>query len=71
MLCTMPDNDANFSIRIKLIKYYSSYHIAKNEPISKSRLKKSERSIWQRRFWEHCTQNEVDYRAHINYIPLL
>ena len=70
MLCTMPDNDANFSIRIKLIKYYFSYHIAKNEPISKSRRKKEERGIWQRRFWEHCIRDEADYRAHIDYIHM-
>lgn len=50
MLCTMPNNDADFSKHIKLIKYYFSYHIAKTESISNSRLKKSERGIWQRRF---------------------
>ena len=71
MLCTMPDNDANFSIRIKLIKYYFSYHIAKTEYLSNSRRKKEERDIRQRRFWEHCIRDEGDYRAHINYIPLL
>nr|WP_265089682.1 hypothetical protein [Psychrobacter okhotskensis] len=71
MLCTMPNNDADFSKRIKLIKYYFSYHIAKTEYISNSRLKKSERGIWQRRFWEHCIRDEADYRAHIDYIPAI
>lgn len=70
MLCTMPHNDANFSIRIKLIKYYFSYHIDRNETISNSRLKKNERGIWQRRFWEHCIRDEADYIAHINYIHM-
>ena len=41
MLCTMPNNDADFSKRIKLIKYYFSYNIAKTESISSSRLKKA------------------------------
>ena len=36
MLCTMPSNDADFSKRIKLIKYYFSYHMDKTEHISKS-----------------------------------
>ena len=71
MLCTMPNNDADFSKRIKLIKYYFSYHIAKTESISNSRRKKSERGIWQRRFWEHCIRDEADYRAHIDYIPAI
>lgn len=70
MLCTMPNNDADFPKRIKLIKYYFSYHIAKTESISKSRLKKGERGIWQRRFWEHCIRNEEDYLAHIDYIHM-
>ena len=70
MLCTMPNNDADFSKRIKLIKYYFSYNIAKTESISNSRLKKSERGIWQRRFWEHCIRDDADYRAHIDYIHM-
>ena len=67
----MPNDDADFSKRIKLIKYYFSYNIAKTEYIASSRLKKSERGIWQRRFWEHCIRDESDYRAHIDYIPAI
>ena len=50
MLCTMPNDDADYSKLIKLIKYYFSHRIAKTERISKSRRKKGERGIWQRRF---------------------
>ncbi|WP_367110955.1 transposase [uncultured Psychrobacter sp.] len=70
MLCTLPKGDADFSTRIKLIKYYFSYHIDKSESISKSRLRKKERGIWQRRFWEHCIRNDADYRTHIDYIHM-
>ena len=70
MVCTMQSDDANYSERIKLIKYYFSYRIAKTERISKSRRKKGERGIWQRRFWEHCIRNETDYRACIDYIHI-
>ena len=70
MLCTMPSDDADYSERIKLIKYYFSYRVAKTERISKSRRKKGERGIWQRRFWEHCIRNEADYHAHVNYIHM-
>ena len=70
MLWTMPRDDADFSKRIKLIKYYFSYHIDKTERISSSRRQKGERGIWQRRFWEHCIRDEVDYRAHVDYIHM-
>ena len=65
----MPSDDADFSKRIKLIKYYFSYRIRKGERISKSRQKENERGIWQRRFWEHCIRNEADadqqYECHL------
>ena len=70
MLCTMPNDDTDYSKRIKLIKYYFSYRITKTERISKNRQNKGERGIWQRRFWEHYIRNEVDYSAHIDYIHM-
>ena len=70
MMCTLPQDDANFSKRIKLIKYYFSYRLAKTEPISKSRLRKGERGIWQRRFWEHCIRDARDFRNHVDYIHM-
>ena len=45
MLCTMPSEDADYSERLKLIKYYFSYRIAKTERISNSRHQKGERGI--------------------------
>ena len=71
MLCKMPSDDADFSERIKLIKYYFSYRIKKGERISNSRQKKGERGIWQRRFWEHYVRNETDYRMHVDYIAVI
>jgi putative transposase len=35
---------------------------------SESRLKKKERSVWQRRFWEHLIRNQEDLNRHIEYI---
>ena len=32
------------------------------------RLKRHERGIWQRRFWEHALRNETDYIRHVDYI---
>ena len=31
------------------------------------RKKRGERGIWQRRLWEHCIRDELDYRQHMDY----
>jgi putative transposase len=36
--------------------------------ISESRIKKRERGIWQRRFWEHTIRDELDLGRHRDYI---
>jgi putative transposase len=51
-----------------LIKAYFSRRVEKGERISKSRQKRGERGLWQRRFWEHLIRDETDYRQHIDYI---
>jgi hypothetical protein len=35
---------------------------------STSRLRKNEKPIWQRRFWEHLIRNQKDLNRHIEYI---
>ncbi|MDJ1172856.1 transposase [Roseofilum sp. BLCC_M114] len=51
-LWTLPDNDANFSTRWRLIKSYFSRNCPLSNPdkITASRKQKGERAIWQRRF---------------------
>jgi putative transposase len=71
---TLPPNDFNFSTRWQLIKrdftrqYLASGGVEPN--ISTSRHKKSERGIWQRRFWEHVCRDEVDMKRCVDYIHL-
>jgi REP element-mobilizing transposase RayT len=36
--------------------------------VSASRLKKNEKAIWQRRFWEHFIRDEQDFTHHLEYI---
>ena len=36
--------------------------------MSESRLKRGERGLWQRRFWEHLVRDEEDFRRHVDYI---
>ena len=67
-LWTLPDGDDDFSQRWRQIKSAFSREIAKEEQISRSRLRKQERGIWQRRFWEHAIRDEEDFRQHVDYI---
>jgi len=67
-ILTLPDGDSDFSTRWGLIKAYFSRQIANNERISESRMKRGERGLWQRRFWEHLIRDETDYQQHIDYI---
>ena len=67
---TLPDGDAGFSTRWRLIKSYFSRRCPadfKRKP-SSSRIKKKEQAVWQRRFWEHQIRNEKDFTQHVNYI---
>jgi len=36
--------------------------------VNASKVRKREKGIWQRRFWEHCIRDEKDWRYHVNYI---
>jgi putative transposase len=67
---TLPDGDANFSARWRLIKTSFSRKLAVGEPISSSRAGKGERGIWQRRYWEHTIRYENDYSRHIEYVHI-
>jgi putative transposase len=65
---TLPEGDDDFSCRWRQIKSYFSSHIEKGERISKSRTRKQERGIWQRRFWEHRIRDDTDFIRHVDYI---
>ncbi|MBL3535823.1 MAG: transposase, partial [gamma proteobacterium endosymbiont of Lamellibrachia anaximandri] len=38
------------------------------ESLSESRIKRGERGIWQRRYWEHLIRDDQDYQRHVDYI---
>jgi putative transposase len=65
---TLPDGDSDYSLRWGLIKGGFSRELPAIEPVSKSRVAKGERGIWQRRFWEHVIRDSDDYRRHVDYI---
>jgi putative transposase len=67
---TMPEGDADFATRWRLIKTDFSRRVPAGERIFKSRAAKGERGIWQRRYWEHTIRDESDFERHIDYIHI-
>lgn len=65
---TLPDGDDNFSGRWRRIKIHFSKGLPKIERRSAVRVKRGERGIWQRRFWEHAIRDERDYELHMDYL---
>jgi putative transposase len=64
----LPEGDADYPMRWSLIKSGFSRGLEKTELIRASRLKKRERGIWQRRYWEHQIRDELDFEKHADYI---
>jgi putative transposase len=61
---TLPEGDSDFATRWRLIKATFSRGLPQGERVSTSRLRKSERGIWQRRYWEHTLRDEEDLARH-------
>ncbi len=64
---TLPEGDADFSIRWKKIKASFSQHCMYEGKPRPSKTRKGELGIWQRRFWEHCIRDDADFAAHMEY----
>jgi putative transposase len=71
-LWRLPVADGDFSTRWLLIKQSFTQALqAKgvlDEHSTPARGRKGERSVWQRRFWEHPIRDEEDHRRHVDYI---
>jgi len=79
-LMLKPDKIKEYPKIIGMIKHNFSRHIDTcrvgncppqelNPPaLSQSKLKKREKGIWQRRYYEHTILNEDDFAKHLDYI---
>ena len=65
---TLPPTDSDFSGRWREIKKDFSKALPKIERLSDVRIRRNERGIWQRRFWEHMIRDDEDYAAHMDYL---
>ena len=68
----LPEGDANYAMRWRRIKeeFTERYLAAGGHEgeRSASRVRREERAVWQRRFWEHTIRDEHDFERHIDYI---
>lgn len=63
---TLPEGDANYPTRWRLIKSRFSRAIAPGLK-RPSQLLRQERGIWQRRYWEHHIRDPSDFATHLNH----
>jgi putative transposase len=69
-LWTLPEGDADYSMRWRLIKrnFTRNCPVEYQQAQSMARLRKGEKAVWQRRFWEHLIRDEADFSRHYDYI---
>jgi len=67
-LWTLPDGDCDFSTRWRLIKSRFSRGLRGFDSGSGSRRGRGEKSVWQRRFWEHLVRDDADFERCFDYI---
>jgi putative transposase len=63
---TLSPGDTDFSVRWSLIKGQFPRAVELGERVSQSRAGRSERGLWQRRFWEHLIRDEDDFDRHVD-----
>jgi putative transposase len=71
-LWTLPADDADFATRWMLLKHSFTRRLAASGALDGAsatrRGAKGERSLWQRRFWEHQIRDDDDFARHVDYI---
>jgi putative transposase len=67
-LWTLPEGDSNFPDRWRRTKAGFSKSVSTDEEEARTKLRKGERGVWQRGYWEHTIRDDKDYSAHMDYI---
>ena len=57
---TLPEGDADFALRWKVIKFGFSRRLPNQEALSATQHRRGERAIWQRRYWERKLPRQAD-----------
>ena len=67
MVMTLPEGDADYPNRWRLIKRRFTDAVLKSESLV-ARRPNGEAALWQRRYWEHTIRDEKDFERHVDYI---
>lgn len=67
IMMSLPPDDADFSIRLSLIKRRFTIALLQSG-LTLNRRSNGGIALWQRRFWEHTIRNEKDFERHADYI---
>jgi len=62
----LPNGDSDYATRWRQIKTRFSMDLPP-QPRSDSKVRRNERGIWQRRFWEHHIRGPEDLRTHLKF----
>jgi putative transposase len=69
---TLPPEDNNYAARWAIIKRQVSTLCSKEfterGELSKSKQKRKESGVWQRRYWEHQIRDDLDFQRHMDYL---
>ncbi len=68
MIWTLPEGDADFSKRWRMIKSTFSRHAPQPDYVPPNHARRGEKGIWQRRFWEHLIRDDDDLATHMHLI---
>ena len=66
-LWTLPPGDTDFPGRWRDIKTTFAKSVPAGERGSPVMVRRGERGIWQRRYWEHTIRDDRDFAAHMVY----
>ena len=65
---TLPEGDSDYSSRWHALKARFSKDLPAPETRTASQIKRGEKGLWLRRFWEHHIRDARDLDAHRNFI---
>jgi putative transposase len=69
---TLPETDTDYSRRWSFIKRRFTQEYLRTDGLEQhvrsSKLKRRERGIWQRRFWEHQIRDDHEFESYADYI---
>jgi len=70
MIWTLPDRDHDHAARWRIIKSTFSRHCPKPDPADQSpaMIRRREKGVWQRSFWQHDIRDQADYDLHEHLI---